>query len=104
MVELYLHSPICFLGEVLNKFKHRDKFTFYLPDSIAVPGEGSGGFPFDGQVHIMSTISHLPYVLLSLHEIAIVSLRRPMLVGPLVTTAWRALRLRMEETPSSFGG
>jgi hypothetical protein len=27
-----------------------------------------------------------------------------MLGGPLVTTAWRVLRLRMEETPSSFGG
>jgi hypothetical protein len=28
----------------------------------------------------------------------------PMLGGSLVTTAWRVLRLRMEETPSSFGG
>jgi hypothetical protein len=27
-----------------------------------------------------------------------------MLDGSLVTTAWRVLRLRMEETPSSFGG
>jgi hypothetical protein len=27
-----------------------------------------------------------------------------MLGGSLVTTAWRVLRLRMEETPSSFGG
>jgi hypothetical protein len=25
-------------------------------------------------------------------------------IGELVTTAWRVLRLRMEETPSSFGG
>jgi hypothetical protein len=27
-----------------------------------------------------------------------------MLGGSLVTTAWRVLRLRMEETPFSFGG
>jgi hypothetical protein len=27
-----------------------------------------------------------------------------MLGGSLVTMAWRVLRLRMEETPSSFGG
>jgi hypothetical protein len=27
-----------------------------------------------------------------------------MLGGSLVTTAWRVLRLRMEETPSSYGG
>jgi hypothetical protein len=27
----------------------------------------------------------------------------PMLGGSLVTTAWRVLRLRMEETPYSFG-
>jgi hypothetical protein len=36
--------------------------------------------------------------------IAIVKLKRSMLSGSLVTTAWRVLRLRMEETPSSFGG
>jgi hypothetical protein len=30
--------------------------------------------------------------------------RSPMLGGSLVTTAWRILRLQMEETPSSFGG
>jgi hypothetical protein len=29
---------------------------------------------------------------------------KSMLGGSLVTTAWRVLRLRMEETPSSFGG
>jgi hypothetical protein len=29
---------------------------------------------------------------------------RTMLGGSLVTTAWRVLRLRIEETPSSFGG
>jgi hypothetical protein len=28
----------------------------------------------------------------------------PMLGGSLVTMAWRILRLRMEETPSNFGG
>jgi hypothetical protein len=28
----------------------------------------------------------------------------PMLGGSLFTTAWRVFRLRMEETPSSFGG
>jgi hypothetical protein len=28
----------------------------------------------------------------------------PMLCGSLVTTAWRVLRLRMEETPSRYGG
>jgi hypothetical protein len=28
----------------------------------------------------------------------------PMLGGSLVTTAWRVLRLRMEETPSSYEG
>jgi hypothetical protein len=27
-----------------------------------------------------------------------------MLGGPLITTAWRVLRLRMEETPSRYGG
>jgi hypothetical protein len=29
---------------------------------------------------------------------------RPMLGGSLVTTAWRVLRLRMEGTPSRYGG
>jgi hypothetical protein len=29
---------------------------------------------------------------------------KAMLGGSLVTTAWRVLRLRMEEIPSSFGG
>jgi hypothetical protein len=29
---------------------------------------------------------------------------KSMLGGPLVTTAWRVLRLRMEETPSRYGG
>jgi hypothetical protein len=29
---------------------------------------------------------------------------KPMLGGSLVTTAWRVLRLRMEGTPSRYGG
>jgi hypothetical protein len=33
-----------------------------------------------------------------------VEAKEPMLGGSLVTTAWRVLRLRMEEAPSSYGG
>jgi hypothetical protein len=33
-----------------------------------------------------------------------ISIQSTMLGGSLVTTAWRVLRVRMEETPSSFGG
>jgi hypothetical protein len=29
---------------------------------------------------------------------------KTMLGGSLVTTAWRVLRLRVEETPSTYGG
>jgi hypothetical protein len=32
------------------------------------------------------------------------TMKRTMLGGSLVTTAWRVLRLRMEETPSRYGG
>jgi hypothetical protein len=36
--------------------------------------------------------------------ISLISYDAAMLGGSLVTTAWRVLRLQMEETPSSYGG
>jgi hypothetical protein len=43
------------------------------------------------------TIFQIPFIKLPNVHVA-------MLDGSLVTTAWRVLRLRMEVTPSSFGG
>jgi hypothetical protein len=36
--------------------------------------------------------------------VVVVTTTTSMLGGSLVTTVWRVLRLRMKETPSSFGG
>jgi hypothetical protein len=37
-------------------------------------------------------------------NLKMISRKEAMSGGSLVTTAWRVLRLQMEETPSSFGG
>jgi hypothetical protein len=50
-----------------------------------------------------TTLFHLNTVFL-LNHISSSRTLRAMLSGSLVTTAWRILRLWMEETPSSFGG
>jgi hypothetical protein len=55
-------------------------------------------------VHRLGYVLHKSKEILAHSETFLDTAYSPMLGGSLVTTAWRVLRLRMEGTPSRYGG